>query len=332
MLATFCYHEALQALMYTLYEHGSVIASTVRTHASREALRRAVKPGSVVLDIGTGTGILAFFACQSGARKVYAIEASDVIEVARETAELNGLADRIEFIQDLSTQVTLPEQVDVIVSDLHSVLPMHETSIASIIDARRRFLAPNGNIIPLYENLWAAVVSDPDFYQSFVGAWANEIHGLNMQNIAQRVTNTWRRRNTALEELVTEPQRWAALDYTQIEDANVAGNLTWNISKQCLAHGLSVWFDSTLIDGTCFSSAPGRPSVIYGQGFFPWPEPVSLNPGDVVATTLRAAVVGSECIWTWNTSISREGKEVASFRQSTFQGAVVPSHLLFKRR
>src|SRR6266496_3541390 len=151
-------HQA-GVFVYSLYFYGLLIASRPRTDQYLIAFRRAVKPGSVVLDIGTGTGIMALIACQLGARKVYAIEPADVIEVARETAELNGFLDRICFIQDLSTHITLPERADVIVSDLHSVLPMHETSLASLIDARKRHLAPNGVMIPLRENLWAAVVS-----------------------------------------------------------------------------------------------------------------------------------------------------------------------------
>lgn len=88
-----------------------------------KALRQAVTPESVVLDIGTGTGIFAMLACQFGAKKVYAIEPSDAIQVGKEIAAANGYDNSIEFIQKLSTEVELPEPADVIISDLRSICP-----------------------------------------------------------------------------------------------------------------------------------------------------------------------------------------------------------------
>mgnify|MGYP001184895145 CR=1 FL=1 len=73
-----------------------MIADRVRMDAYVRALRQAVVPGSVVIDIGTGTGIFAMLACQFGARRVYAIEPDDAIQVAREIAAANGFADRID--------------------------------------------------------------------------------------------------------------------------------------------------------------------------------------------------------------------------------------------
>ena len=135
-----------------------MIADATRMGAFARALGQAIKPGAVVIDIGTGTGICALLACRHGARRVYAIEPDDAIQVAREIAAANGYADRIEFIQAISTQVTLPERADVIVSDLGGVLPWFQRHIPSIVDARARFLAPGGVLIPQQDVGWAAVV------------------------------------------------------------------------------------------------------------------------------------------------------------------------------
>jgi type I protein arginine methyltransferase len=90
-------------------------------------------------------------ACQFGARKVYAVERADVIHLARVLAKANGYSDRIEFFQDLSTNVSLPEKVDVVVSDLHGILPFFQHHIPAIIDARHRLLKPGGKLIPSCE-------------------------------------------------------------------------------------------------------------------------------------------------------------------------------------
>src|SRR5215212_1061203 len=109
--------------MYSISAFGSMIADEKRTDAYVAALQHAITPATVVLDIGTGTGIFAILACRFGARHVYAVEPGEAIHVARQIAHANGYADRITFIQDLSTHITLPEPANVVISDLHGVLP-----------------------------------------------------------------------------------------------------------------------------------------------------------------------------------------------------------------
>src|SRR5437867_10461320 len=107
--------------MYSIYSYGQMLADTPRLDAYVAALKTTVKPGSVVLDLGCGPGVFALLACKLGARRVYAVEPDAVIQLAREAAVANGLADRIEFIQNFSTQITLPEPADIIISDLRGV-------------------------------------------------------------------------------------------------------------------------------------------------------------------------------------------------------------------
>ena len=75
--------------VYSLYGYGEMIADRVRMNAYAEALRQTVKPGSVVLEIGTGPGIFAILACQLGAGRVIAIESDEIIQVARPFHECN---------------------------------------------------------------------------------------------------------------------------------------------------------------------------------------------------------------------------------------------------
>jgi hypothetical protein len=111
---------------YTLFEHGLRMADRVRMGAYTEAPRLARKPGSVVMDIGTGAGIFAPLACRLGARRVYAIEPHDVSHVARELAAANGDAGRIEFLPDVSTRVAVAERADVIIANVRGPLPARQ--------------------------------------------------------------------------------------------------------------------------------------------------------------------------------------------------------------
>ena len=167
--------------LYRMAWYGQMISNQARFSPYVNALRQAVTPDSVVLDIGTGTGIFALLACQFGARRVYAVEPANAIHLARKMANTNGYADRIVFLQALSTQLTLPEPADIIVSDLRGAFPLFHNHIPTIIDARQRLLAPDGILIPQRDTLWAAVVCVPEFYQELTSAWQENVYDLDLQ-------------------------------------------------------------------------------------------------------------------------------------------------------
>lgn len=321
---------------YGVHSYGRMIRDGIRTGAYARALRQCVTPGSVVLDIGTGVGVLALLACQLGARKVYAVDPNDVIQIAREMAAANGYTDRIEFVQDLSTKIILPERADVIVADLHGVLPMFEESLASLIDARRRLLAPGGRMIPERETMWAAVAEAPEAYNDLSIPWSDNPLGLDMRAAMRVVTNMWCKPKGGVrtEQLLVEPRCWAALDYQRVESPNVSGEVTWTASRTGTAHGFIVWFDSFLAGGVSFSNAPGAAEVIFGNAFFPWPEPVPVFRGDTISISIHADLVGEDYVWRWDTCVLGQGCPSlirTRFKQSTFFGATLSPANLQKR-
>jgi protein arginine N-methyltransferase 1 len=319
--------------MYTVLTHGELIADKVRTGAYPEALRSAVTSDSAVLDIGTGTGFLALLACQFGARRVYAVEPADVIELAREIARANGYSDRIEFIQDLSTNVTLPEKVDVIVSDLHGVLPFFQHHIPAIIDARRRLLKPGGKLIPACETVWVSVADAPELYR-YITNWEGNGLGLNLSSGQRVATNNMWKGRVRPEELLGTPKCWATLDYTQIESPNVAAEIEVKVERSGTGYGLSVWFDSVLGEGIGFSNGPGHPETIFGSLFFPWSKPIPFAEGDIIRVRMGANLVDEDYIFTWDTVVLAKGKAdkvKADFRQSTFFGTPLSAARLRKR-
>jgi protein arginine N-methyltransferase 1 len=310
-----------------------MIADRVRTAAYTEALRQEVKPTSVVLDIGTGTGIWALLACKFGARRIYAIEPSDAIQVAREIAAANGFADRIEFIQDVSTRITLPEQAHLIVSDVRGVLPVSKKCLPSLIDARQRLLLSGGTIIPRLETLWMAVVEGPELYRRFCAHWNDNPSGIDMTAALQRTVNILSKDHLTPEQLLVKPQCWATLDYKTLQSPDVAGRVTFTAEKPGTGHGLGVWFDAILASGVTLSNAPTGAPLIYGSVFFPWSKPVFLAIGDVIIVSIRAKLVGDDYVWTWDTRIMNEDKtaQKADFKQSTFFGVSISSAQLRKQ-
>jgi len=321
--------------MYSIHDYGKMIRDTERTGAYAEALRAVVRPGSVVLDIGTGTGILTLLACSFGARKVYAFELTDVIELARQAALANGFGEKVEFINRSSTHVELAEKVDLIVSDLHGVLPTFQGSLSSIMAARDRFLVPDGHLIPQRETLWAALVHAPDEYRAVVEPWESNDYGFDCQTIRDKAVNDWRSVRLDSTHLVSDARCWATLDYRSVVDTKVSGQLGWTLNRTATAHGLVIWFDCQVSDGIAFSNSPASPTkLIYGQGFFPFSRPIELLPRDKVSVRVRGDAVGGNYVWCWNTDVTPvadPSRTHISFRQSTFQGVVLSADRLRRR-
>jgi type I protein arginine methyltransferase len=307
--------------MYNLTAFGSMISDEVRMQAYLKAMKKAITPGSIVLDIGTGTGVMAFFALKSGAKFVYAIESNDLIHIAEEMAQKNGLSSKMKFIKDLSTNISLEEKADVIVSDLRGALPLFGTHIPSIVDARTRLLKPGGIMIPLRDTLWASVVSSRKPYSDIVSPWEKYAADFDM-SIAKRMSvNSYTKQRIKSSEVLTTPFKWTILDYSTIQSPNVESRFTRNILRSGIASGLSLWYDAELIKGVGFRNTPGvkhHPEV-YGSTFFPFLNPVKVSKGDKIDIQIKANLVDDEYVWSWNTLITdRKGREIAKFEQSTF--------------
>lgn len=301
--------------MYSITDYGAMIGDRPRINAFAEAMRRVITPQSVVIDLGAGPGLFALLACRFGARRVYAIEPADSIQVAKEIAAANGLADRIEFIQAMSTEITLPERADVIVSDIGGVMPWFQTHLPSIADARRRLLAPNGTLIPRRDTVWAAVLNAPDLYASHTAPWEDCGFDFDMHPARRLAVNTFKKAGVSPQQLLTGITRWAAVDYMLVDDWNVAAQVRFTVERPGTGHGLVAGLERTLAEGIVISNAPdGTGTVghdnIYSTLFFPWESPVPLAAGDIVETELRASLVGSDYVWCWKASIA-DGRQPA---------------------
>ena len=312
--------------MYSLGAYGSMIADRVRVEAYAEALRKTVRKGSVVVEIGTGPGIFAVLACQLGASRVYAIEPAEIIQVAREVAAANGCAEKIEFFEQLSHRVTLPVRADVLLSDLRGILPFFQRHIPAIVDGRRRFLAPGGTMIPRRDTLWAAIVEAPKSYGEVADPWDHNPFDQNLSPARLLAVNDVQKMRVSPDQLLTGQKIWATLDYATVENNDVRGNLEWTVERAGTGHGLVVWFDADLAEGVGFSNAPGTPETVYGSFFFPWSHPVSLLQGQTICVDLAAKLVEEEYVWRWNTRIEPlrgSNDSPIHYEQSQLDGAVL---------
>lgn len=302
--------------MYSLEGYGKMASDRLRSEAYLAALGRTVRQGSVVVDLGCGPGMFALHACRLGARKVYAIEPGDSIQIARDLAQANGFSDRIECIQALSAEVTLPEPADVIVADLRGILPFYGQSLSSMIDARQRFLAPGGVVIPQSDRVWGALLQAPETYQRSVLSWETALHGFDRSVIQALTANSIYKIRTSPDEYLAAPAPIAAINYQSTDSSLCRGKGLWTVSHDGTAHGLGLWFDTVLAEGAVFSNAPDRPELLYGVAFFPFQQPLPVRAGDELHVQIDADPVGADYIWRWNSTLNGRSR----FEQSTFFG------------
>jgi len=320
--------------MYSLSAYGLMVADRARVEAYAQALRKTVRPRSVVAEVGTGPGIFAVLACQLGAGCVYAIEPSEIIQVAREVAAANGCAAKIEFLEDVSERITLPRRADIVLSDLRGVLPLFQRHIPTIVDARKRFLAPGGTLVPRSDSLRAAIVEAPKPYGEIVSPWEQNPLGLELNSARNLAVNNIQKVRVGANQLLTEPREWATLDYYTIESPDVRSSLEWKTEQAGIGHGILTWFDADLAEGVGFTNAPGAPETIYGSLFFPWTRPVSLARGQAVCVSLEAKLIENDYVWRWTTQIEAPSGSDASaihFEQSQLGGAMLSAIQLHKR-
>ena len=145
----------------------NMLQDSIRTGTYYNAVSYNVSDfeGKVVLDVGTGSGILSLFAAQAGAKKVYAVECSGMVRYARRLVKANGFEGIIEVILGKVEEVEIPEKVDLIISEPMGFFLVHERMLESYIIARDRFLKPNGLMYPSTGTMFVSVFSDDGLYK-----------------------------------------------------------------------------------------------------------------------------------------------------------------------
>jgi protein arginine N-methyltransferase 1 len=315
--------------MYSVREFGHMISDATRLKAYEKAIARGVRAGDVVAEVGCGPAVFAVLACQAGAKRVYAIETEDIIDVGRQIAAANGFADRIQFFQRDSRKVELPERVNVIVSDLRGVLPLIGGAVASLQDAKKRFLITNGVMIPRRDVLKAAVIEAEKVYSSLTSPWKTCVSEVELSIPLKLVLNTGHGTRVKLDQLMSESAELCTLDYMGNPERQMSAKLAFRANRNGTAHGICVWFETQLYEDIGFSSGPESPVTIYGQLMLPFLEPVVVEQGQEIIVTLHANLVGKDYIWRWETEIAAaDGGKKVHFRQSAFEGLTVSSHTL----
>lgn len=287
-----------------LDEHHSMLADRVRTMAYRAALFRQV-PGQTVLDLGCGTGILSIFASQAGARQVYAIEETGIVDLARELAKANGAP--ITFVRGNSLHVEVPERVDIIVHELIGVDPFCEDMLSTLQDARERFLGENGRLIPyrfdvccygFERNGWA----DPERAVLEAREFAN-YYGVNLEPMIQQLRASRQWGGKPYRELPLGPG-WVLSDEACLYQLDLYSDLSSATAEEVQTmldirhpgrlNAVAVGFRAYLDEEFQLATTPYGPRTHWWWHVHDLPRSFRVEPGDCVTLRARVVTVGHE--------------------------------------
>lgn len=271
--------------------HRLMVGDRPRTDAYRRAIEEAVQPGMRVLDVGTGSGILALFAARAGAQ-VIAVDESAILELARRVAKSNGYEKKIWFHRGRIEDLSLSEPVDLVISEWMGFFALAECMFRSVLIARDRHLAPGGHLLPRRLGLFLAPVEDSRLHIEYgAGLWERPVYGFDFSEMYEHELTSLLTTAVDLREssLVGTPGRLLDLDLDTAleEEFFFDSKVHLPIERDARIHGFGGWFEVQLSTSVPLSTSPLAPHTHWRQSFFPI-RPFVARRGDVLEVHMQA--------------------------------------------
>jgi SAM-dependent methyltransferase len=273
----------------------TLMADEVRTRRFRAALAQLVRPDDVVLDLGCGPGILSFFACELGARRVFAIDEGHAADAAEMMAKHLGYEDRMEVFHANSRDVTLPERATLLVTETLGVLGFEEHILGSINDARARLLTADARVIPRAVTLSFVPVTVPDVYEATVAWWSTKPYGIELAPLRTYAANSVQFARLKAESFLASPAETITYDLGSSSGAAIGGRADFVAARDGVLHGFGAWFNATLADGIHLSTFDDV--THWSHAFLPIEEPIAVSAG--MPITLEVESLADGTIWLW---------------------------------
>jgi predicted O-methyltransferase YrrM len=271
--------------------HFDMMHDTERNQAFEGALKSRVTPDSIVLEIGTGSGLLAMMAARAGARHVFTCERTGPVRnAAIEIIRRNGLADKITVLPLWSTEVQiprdLPEKADILLGELFGPALLEEQALYFFDDARRRLLKPNGTVIPLRAAVYGAMIESAAIQQrSSVGIVSgfdlSLFNGLRDDPGMQLLLEQYPHR------ILSKPFLLREISFQEVSEPIREGEVRVAAIESGVCHGIVQWFELFTDETHLVNTAPMKARTHWDQYVQIFQRPVTVQKGKEISFVLR---------------------------------------------
>lgn len=237
-----------------LSQQQNMLQDFVRTHTYQRAILGNIDDfrDKVVLDVGAGSGILSFFAVQAGAKKVFAVEASNMAHYAFSLVDANNLSDKIKVIAGKIEEIELPEKVNVIISEPMGYMLFNERMLETYLHAKK-WLLPGGKMYPSRGDLHIAPFTDDALYMeqyNKANFWYQTcFHGVDLSSMRLAAMKEYFRQpivDTFDIRICLSKSVRHIVDFSEAHENDLHTidiPLEFHILENGTCHGLAFWFD-----------------------------------------------------------------------------------------
>lgn len=280
-----------------LEEHHGYLSIAGRLDIYKAAIAQQVSHGFRVADLGCGVGVLGLECLKAGAARVYGIDCTEAIELARETMQRAGLAERYVCIRESTYRVTLPEKVDAIICDHVGYFGFDYGIIAMMRDARERLLKPGGAVIPCRIDPVVAGVSSPTARRK-AEEWTEADFPPEYRWLNEYARNSKHALTPTPEDLCTAAAVMGTIRLDGEDVDRYAMQASLKVLRDGMFEGLAGWFACELAEGVWMTNSPLAPDRIDRSNvFLPCKVPFAVRAGDNVGVSLRFNTEGDMIVW-----------------------------------
>lgn len=255
-------------------QRGMLIDHT-RTLAFDRALRDLVDPGDVVIDVGTGSGILAMMAARAGASTSWALEFTSMANWAEKIARANGL-DAMKVIRGDAGAFVADQPADVVIGEFVGIYVLEEwRHYAAFVKVREANLKPEGQVIPKAARLYLSAIDDRKLYRDKgYGFWEEPVYGFDFSVVrAGDISHPQRYITTADARSIVASGQIAEIDFRHGTEADYlfTSDITLDYPSAGNFHGLIGHFELDMGNGEILSTSPFARETCWHQSYFAIP-------------------------------------------------------------
>ncbi|KDO59263.1 hypothetical protein CISIN_1g015306mg [Citrus sinensis] len=280
--------------------HEEMLKDVVRTKSYQNVIyqNKFLFKDKVVLDVGAGTGILSLFCAKAGAAHVYAVECSQMANMAKQIVEANGFSNVITVLKGKIEEIELPvTKVDIIISEWMGYFLLFENMLNTVLYARDKWLVDDGIVLPDKASLYLTAIEDAEYKDDKIEFW-NNVYGFDMSCIKKQAMMEPLVDTVDQNQIVTNCQLLKTMDISKMGpgDASFTAPFKLVAQRNDYIHALVAYFDVTFTKchklmgfSTVYNTGPKSRATHWKQTVLYLEDVLTICEGEAISGSLTVA-------------------------------------------